>query len=87
MGLKAYPVIDLAATGDNIRRLRMARGLTARDLQSYFGSPSCGRQAVLDFDEKRKIMCDLLSRAQRPGVTCHRVVSVCNCAALSFICT
>ena len=23
MGLKAYPVIDLAATGDNIRRLRM----------------------------------------------------------------
>ena len=27
MGLKAYPVIDLAATGDNIRRLRMARGL------------------------------------------------------------
>lgn len=37
MGLKAYPVIDLAATGDNIRRLRMARGLTVRDLQSYFG--------------------------------------------------
>ena len=25
----------------------------------------------LDFDEKRKIMCDLLSRAQRPVVTCH----------------
>ena len=37
MGLKAYPVIDLAATGDNIRCLRMARGLTVRDLQSYFG--------------------------------------------------
>ena len=37
MGLKAYLVIDLAATGDNIRRLRMARGLTVRDLQSYFG--------------------------------------------------
>lgn len=37
MGLKAYPVIDLAATGDNIRRLRMACGLTVRDLQSYFG--------------------------------------------------
>ena len=37
MDLKAYPVIDLAATGDNIRRLRMARGLTVRDLQSYFG--------------------------------------------------
>ena len=37
MGLKAYPVIDLAATGDNIRRLRLARGLTVRDLQSYCG--------------------------------------------------
>lgn len=37
MALKAYPVIDLAATGDNIRRLRVARGLTVRDLQSYFG--------------------------------------------------
>lgn len=37
MALKAYPVINLAATGDNIRRLRMARGLTVRDLQSYFG--------------------------------------------------
>lgn len=60
MGLKAYPVIDLAATGDNIRRLRMARGLTVRDLQSYFGfaraagdlqvaegrDPADGRQSV-----------------------------------------
>lgn len=38
---------------------------------SELTSPSCGRQADLDFDEKRKIMCDLLSRAQRPVVTCH----------------
>ena len=37
MQLKEYPVIDLAATGDNIRRLRMERGLTVRDLQKYFG--------------------------------------------------
>ena len=37
MNRKAYPVIDLAATGDNIRRLRMERGLTVRELQSYFG--------------------------------------------------
>lgn len=37
MGMKTYPVIDLAATGSNIRRLRMERGLTVRDLQSYFG--------------------------------------------------
>lgn len=32
-----FPVIDLPATGSNIRRLRQASGLTVRDLQSYFG--------------------------------------------------
>lgn len=32
-----FPVIDLAATGSNIRRLRVERGLTVRDLQTYFG--------------------------------------------------
>ena len=37
MSMKTFPVIDLVATGSNIRRLRMARGLTVRDLQSYFG--------------------------------------------------
>ena len=37
MSMKAYPVIDPVATGNNIRRLRMERGLTVRDLQSYFG--------------------------------------------------
>ena len=34
---KTYPVIDPVATGSNIRRLRMERGLTVRDLQSDFG--------------------------------------------------
>ncbi len=37
MSMKSFPVIDLVATGDNIRRLRMERGLTVRDLQGYFG--------------------------------------------------
>ena len=37
MHMKVFPVIDLVATGDNIRRLRLERGLTVRDLQSYFG--------------------------------------------------
>ncbi len=32
-----FPVIDLEATGANIARLRRERGLTVRDLQSYFG--------------------------------------------------
>ncbi len=37
MTMKVFPVIDLAATGSNIRRLRMERGLTVQDLQRYFG--------------------------------------------------
>ena len=37
MSVKAFPVIDLVATGENIRRLRMERGMTVRDLQNYFG--------------------------------------------------
>ena len=34
---KKFPVIDMAATGENILRLRKARGLTVRDLQDWFG--------------------------------------------------
>ncbi len=37
MQIKRFPVIDLAATGENITRLRQARGLTVRDLQAWFG--------------------------------------------------
>ena len=32
-----FPVIDLPATGANIRRLRQSRGLSVRDLQRFFG--------------------------------------------------
>ena len=34
---KVFPVIDLVATGNNIRRLRMERGLSVKDLQRFFG--------------------------------------------------
>ena len=34
---KMFPVIDPVATGENITRLRKARGLTVRDLQNWFG--------------------------------------------------
>lgn len=34
---KTYRTIDPIATGANIARLRKERGLTVRDLQSYFG--------------------------------------------------
>ena len=35
--MKFFPVIDPVATGENIVRLRKARGLTVRDLQAWFG--------------------------------------------------
>ena len=31
------PVIDMAATGQNIARMRQAAGLTVKDLQTVFG--------------------------------------------------
>ena len=34
---KMFPVIDLVATGENITRLRKARGLSVRDLQNWVG--------------------------------------------------
>ena len=37
MRQKTFPVIDPAATGANIVRLRRARGLSVRDLQTFFG--------------------------------------------------
>ena len=37
MHMKQFPVIDPVATGKNIVRLRTERGLSVRDLQSYFG--------------------------------------------------
>ncbi|MBQ9912162.1 MAG: helix-turn-helix transcriptional regulator [Firmicutes bacterium] len=32
-----FPVIDMAATGSNIKRLRLEKGMSVRQLQSYFG--------------------------------------------------
>ena len=34
---KRFPVIDPAATGANIARLRRAKGLSVRDVQRWFG--------------------------------------------------
>ena len=35
--MNAIPVIDMAATGQNIAKLRYAAGLSVRDLQTVFG--------------------------------------------------
>lgn len=37
MNTKQFPVIDPIATGKNIIRLRAERGMSVRDLQTYFG--------------------------------------------------
>ena len=37
MSLVTFPVIDPAATGRNIMRLRLEQGLTVRDVQVFFG--------------------------------------------------
>mgnify|MGYP002168021738 CR=1 FL=1 len=37
MNTKPFPVIDPIATGKNIIRLRIERGMRVRDLQAYFG--------------------------------------------------
>ena len=37
MKTSVFPVIDPVATGRNITRLRLERGMTVRDLQTYFG--------------------------------------------------
>ena len=33
----SFPVIDMKATGQNILRLRLKKGLTVRDIQGFFG--------------------------------------------------
>ncbi len=37
MNRKFFPVIDPVRTGENIKALRIEKGLSVRDLQEYFG--------------------------------------------------
>ena len=37
MAVTSFPVIDLTATGRNITRLRKAKGLSVRDIQTWYG--------------------------------------------------
>ena len=46
MNMKQFPVIDPIATGKNIIRLRVERGMSVRDLQAYFGFEE--PQAIID---------------------------------------
>ena len=44
MNMKRFPVIDPIATGKNIIRLRVERGMSVRDLQAYFGFENVNAQ-------------------------------------------
>ena len=48
-----YPAIDMAATGRNIRRLRLLRNLTIRDVQQYLGLEA--PQAVYQWEVGRSL--------------------------------
>ena len=66
MNTKFFPVIDLAATGNNIRRLRIERGLTVRDIQSYFG-----------FDEPRAVYQWQHGESLKKDQRCQRAAGGC----------
>ena len=50
-----FPVIDLAATGQNIVRLRKERGLSVKDLQQYFGFEE--PQAIYKWQRGESLPC------------------------------
>lgn len=51
--MQSYPVIDLAATGCNIERLRREAGLSVRALQGVFGFSS--PQAIYKWQRGRAL--------------------------------
>ena len=51
--MQSYPVIDLAATGRNIERLRREAGLSVRALQGVFGFSS--PQAIYKWQRGRAL--------------------------------
>lgn len=50
---KRFPVIDPEATGENIARLRRARGLSVRDVQKWFGFEE--PQAIYKWQQGRSL--------------------------------
>ena len=55
MGTKSYPVIDMAATGRNILRLRVARGLSVSEVREFFGFDA--PQAIYKWQQGKSVPC------------------------------
>ena len=67
MNMKQYPVIDPIATGKNIIRLRVERGMSVRDLQAYFGFEE--PQAIYKWQQGKSLpSVDAFCGTQRPLV-------------------
>ena len=48
-----YPVIDMEATGENIRRLRVERGISVRAIQAYLNLSDV--QAIYQWQRGKKM--------------------------------
>ena len=74
MGMKSYPVIDLAATGKNIARLRKARGLTVSQLQKYFGFDA--PQAIYKWQQGKSLPStdNLYALSEMLGVSMNEIL-------------
>ena len=64
---KAFPVIDPVATGANIVRLRIQRGLSVRDLQAYFGFEE--PQAIYKWQKGKSLRIRHQKKSRRAGKT------------------
>ena len=72
-----WPVIDMAATGQNIVRLRKGAGLTVKDLQLVFGFSS--PQAIYKWQRGAAMptLDNLVVLAAVFGVTINDII-ICN---------
>ncbi len=55
MGCRSYPVVDMEATGKNIKSMREQAGMTIRDIQNIFGFST--PQAVYRWEYGKTIPC------------------------------
>ncbi len=74
MGMKSYPVIDMAATGANIARLRKEQGYTVADLQAFFGFEA--PQAIYKWQQGKSLPStdNLFALSRFLGVTIEEIL-------------
>ena len=79
------PVIDMAATGMNITRLRINAGLTVRDLQNIFGFST--PQAIYKWQrgDAMPTLDNMVVLAAVFGVAIDNIIVVPNRAAVRVI--